>query len=173
MNSNVKKIVYIALFAALTCAATFAIKIPTPGTGGYIHPGDAIVILSGVMLGPVYGAVAAALGSAMADLLGGYIVYAPITLLVKGVIAFLCGIVYKRLGTAERTRYIAVGVGGVIDMVLVAGGYYGYEIFFYGVMGALASVPANLIQGVSGLVLALVLYPVLHAIPEFRNLKMI
>jgi len=173
MNSNVKKMVYAALFAALTCAATFAIKIPTPGTGGYIHPGDAIVILSGVMLGPVYGAVAAALGSAMADLLGGYIVYAPITLLVKGVIAFLCGIVYKRLGTAERTRYIAVGVGGVIDMVLVAGGYYCYEIFFYGVMGALASVPANLVQGVSGLVLALVLYPVLHAIPEFRNFKMV
>lgn len=39
-----------ALFAALACVATMSIRIPTPGTGGYIHPGDAIVILSGVVL---------------------------------------------------------------------------------------------------------------------------
>ena len=53
MNSNLKKIVMTALFAALACVATMSIRIPTPGTGGYIHPGDAIVILSGVVLGPV------------------------------------------------------------------------------------------------------------------------
>ena len=44
-----------ALFAALACVATMIIKIPTPGTSGYIHPGDAIVILSGAILGPVWG----------------------------------------------------------------------------------------------------------------------
>ena len=37
-----------ALFAALACVATMSIRIPTPGTGGYIHPGDAIVILAGI-----------------------------------------------------------------------------------------------------------------------------
>ncbi len=45
MNSNLKKIIMTALFAALACVATMSIRIPTPGTGGYIHPGDAIVIL--------------------------------------------------------------------------------------------------------------------------------
>ncbi|MBR5765838.1 MAG: ECF transporter S component, partial [Lachnospiraceae bacterium] len=75
-----------AMFAALTFIATYIIKIPTPGTGGYIHPGDAFVILSGVILGPVYGAAAAGIGSALADILGGYFYYAPITLLIKGVI---------------------------------------------------------------------------------------
>ena len=39
-----------ALFAALACVATMSIRIPTPGTGGYIHPGDAIVILAGIIL---------------------------------------------------------------------------------------------------------------------------
>lgn len=70
MNTNPKKLVMTALFAALACAATMSIRIPTPGTGGYIHPGDAIVILSGVILGPAYGLLAAGIGSAMADLLG-------------------------------------------------------------------------------------------------------
>ena len=69
MNSNLKKIVMTALFAALACVATMSIKIPTPGTGGYIHPGDAIVILSGVILGPVWGLLAAGTGSAMAGIL--------------------------------------------------------------------------------------------------------
>lgn len=58
-----------ALFAALACVATMSIRIPTPGTGGYIHPGDAIVILSGVVLGPGYGFLAAGIGSALSDLI--------------------------------------------------------------------------------------------------------
>ena len=62
MNKSLKKLVMAALFAALSCVATYIIKIPTPGTGGYIHPGDAIVILSGVFLGPVYGLFAGGIG---------------------------------------------------------------------------------------------------------------
>lgn len=42
MNSKstvtLKKLVMAALFAALACVATMSIKIPTPGTSGYIHP---------------------------------------------------------------------------------------------------------------------------------------
>ena len=63
-----------ALFAALACVATMSIRIPTPGTGGYIHPGDAIVILAGIILGPVYGMLAGGIGSALSDLIGGYFV---------------------------------------------------------------------------------------------------
>ena len=66
-----KKMVIAALFAALACVATMAIRIPTPGTGGYIHPGDAVVILCGIFLNPGAAFLAAGMGSAMADLLGG------------------------------------------------------------------------------------------------------
>ena len=59
MKFNTQKLVLTALFAALTCVATMIIRIPTPGTGGYIHPGDALVILSGIILGPLYGFLAA------------------------------------------------------------------------------------------------------------------
>ena len=62
MNKSLKNLVMAALFAALSCVATSIIRIPTPGTGGYIHPGDAIVILSGVFLGPVYGLFAGGIG---------------------------------------------------------------------------------------------------------------
>ena len=169
MNSNLKKIVITALFSALACVATMSVRIPTPGTNGYIHPGDAIVILSGVILGPVYGLVAGGIGSAMADLLGGYFVYVPITFAIKGLIAVLAGLIYKKLGKSSKSRYAAVVLGGITDIVLVAGGYFVCEYFLYGASAA-ASIPANIIQGVGGLIIAVVLYPVLMAVPDVKKL---
>lgn len=170
MNSNLKKIVMTALFAALSCVATMSIHIPTPGTGGYIHPGDAVVILSGVILGPVYGLLAGGIGSAMADLIGGYFIYVPITFVIKGLVALAAGLIYQKLGNSSKTRFTAVILGGVADIVLVAGGYCLCEIFLYGTSGALASVPANIIQGVGGLIISAILYPALIAIPDVRQL---
>lgn len=170
MRTNTKKLILSALFAALACVATMSIRIPTPGTGGYIHPGDAIVILSGVFLGPVYGALAAGIGSAMSDLIGGYFIYVPITLLVKALIAFLTGTVFLKLRKKGVSAYAGVAAGGVLDMILVPAGYGLCEIPLYGLAGALASVPANFVQGIGGLVIALVLFPILAAVPDFKHM---
>ena len=61
-------------------------------------------------------------------------------------------------------------LGGVGDIILVAGGYFLCEVMLYGAAAAAASVPANLIQGVSGLILGVVLYPVLLAVPDVRQI---
>lgn len=53
--------------------------------------------------------------------------------------------------------------------VLVAGGYFICEFFLYG-SSAAASIPANIIQGVGGLIISFVLYPVLMAIPDVKQL---
>lgn len=165
-----KKLVITALFAALACVATMAIRIPTPGTGGYIHPGDAVVILCGIFLNPGAAFLAAGLGSAMADLLGGYFLYVPITLAVKGLIAFLASHAFRRLSGHVKNRTAAVAICGLIDVVLVAGGYCFCESFIYGVPAAVASVPANLIQGASGLVISTALFPLLAAVPDMRQM---
>ena len=106
MNSKstvtLKKLVMAALFAALACVATMSIKIPTPGTSGYIHPGDAIVILAGVVLGPAWGFLAGGIGSAMADLLGGYFVYVPITFVIKGLVSLCSALLYRKVGRIPR-----------------------------------------------------------------------
>lgn len=172
MNSKstvtLKKLVMAALFAALACVATMSIKIPTPGTSGYIHPGDAIVILAGVVLGPAWGFLAGGIGSAMADLLGGYFVYVPITFVIKGLVSLCSALLYRKVGKNSKSRYIAVILGGVADIILVAGGYCLCEYFIYEA-GAFASVPANLVQGIGGLVLSAVLYPILIAIPDVKQ----
>ena len=171
MNTSLKKIVMAALFAALACAATMSIRIPTPGTGGYIHPGDAIVILSGVVLGPVWGLLAGGIGSALADLLGGYLTYVPITFVIKGLVALTAGLIYQKIGKTKKSRYTAVVLGGIADIILVAGGYFLSEAMMYG-MAAAASIPANIIQGISGLIISIVLYPVLIAIPDISQMAL-
>jgi uncharacterized membrane protein len=168
LKGNVKKLVFIAMMAALTCAATMVIRIPTPGTGGYIHPGDALVVLSGVLLGPLGGFLAGGLGSAMADLAAGYTLYAPFTLVIKGLIALAAAVLYRKMPGGHRT--MGVALGGVADVILVAGGYFLCDSLLYGTGGALASVPANLIQGASGLVLAVVLYRALVAVPDLKKM---
>ena len=169
MNNNLKKLILAALFAALSCVATMSIRIPTPGTGGYIHPGDAIVILSGVILGPVWGFLAGGIGSALSDLIGGYFVYVPITFMIKGLVALAAGLLYQKVGKTQKSRYAAVVLGGVADIILVAGGYFVCEYFIYGA-GAAASIPANIIKGIGGLVISCILYPILISIPNVRQM---
>ena len=149
MNKSLKNLVMAALFAALSCVATSIIRIPTPGTGGYIHPGDAIVILSGVFLGPVYGLFAGGIGSALSDFIGGYFVYVPITFVIKGLIAFIAGYIFQKAAANNHSKQLAVAFGGVADIILVAGGYFICELPMY-------------IQGVSGLIIASILYPLLN-----------
>ena len=169
MNNNLKKLILAALFAALSCVATMSIPNPTPGTGGYIHPGDAIVILSGVILGPVWGFLAGGIGSALSDLIGGYFVYVPITFVIKGLVALTSALLYHKIGKTQKSRYVAVVLGGIADIILVAGGYFVCEYFIYGA-GAAASIPANIIQGVGGLVISCILYPILISIPNVRQM---
>ena len=74
MTGN-KKLIYAALFAALCCVITMYPKFPT--LFGYIHAGDALVLLAAYVLGPLWGSLAAALGSSLADLMAGYVQYFP------------------------------------------------------------------------------------------------
>ena len=106
--------------------------------------------------------LAAGIGSCMADLLGGYFIYVPITFAIKGLVAFSASHVCRSLRARGINPYAAVAGCGVIDIVLVAGGYCMCEVFLYGLGAALASVPSNIIQGISGLIISSALYPVLQ-----------
>ena len=81
-----RMVVMSAMLASLTCVATMIIKIPTP-LHGYANLGDCIVLLSAFLMPVSYGFCAAAIGSALADVLSGYAMYAPATFIIKGLMA--------------------------------------------------------------------------------------
>ena len=155
MHSKIKKIVIAALMASLVCVATMIIKIPSP-LKGYINLGDCIVLLAGWMLSPGYGFLAAGLGSALADLFSGYVVYAPATFLIKGsmaLVAYACfKLMHKKIG--KLASYI---VGGVLAEMLMVSGYFVFEGILYGFIPSLVNIPANGVQGIAGVVIGTIM----------------
>lgn len=166
-DNTTKKIVFAALLAALACVATMIIKIPTP-LGGYIHAGDAVVVLAGFLLGPVWGALAAGLGSALADVISGYVVYAPGTFVIKAVVALLAGWI---IGTKLiKNEFAKALVAGIIGGVVMVGSYMLYEAVFMGFgVGAAANIPMNCIQGAFGAVAGAALYIALSKTNYFNK----
>lgn len=153
-NEKLKKLVLAALFAAIACVATVVIVIPIPATNGYLNPGDAVVLFGAFALGPVWGAAAGGIGTAMADLLLGYAAYVPGTLVIKGVMAFLAGALYRGLHT-RLGRVKEALLGGIAGECVMVLGYFLYESILLGYgMAALAAVPANALQGLVGMVTA-------------------
>ena len=154
-NNTTHRIVIAALLAALTCVATMLIKIPSP-LKGYLNLGDGIVLLCGWLLSPVYGFLAAGIGSSLADLFAGYAVYVPATFLIKGlmpVIAYyIFEMLHKRIGSVSAK--ILAGILAEIAMVL---GYYVFEGVLYGFVESLVNIPANAVQGIAGIILGTVL----------------
>ncbi len=155
-NNRVRKICVAAMFAAI-CAAATMIHVPISATGGYMNLGDVIVLLSGWLLGPVYGFAAAGIGSALTDLFLGYTTYVPVTFIVKGLMAVAAFFIYKAFG---KDNFAARAVSALVAEIIMVGGYYLCESTFlgYGFIGALGSIPGNTIQAVGGLVIACAIY---------------
>ena len=154
-----RKIVQSALIAALCCVATLVIQIPSP-MNGYVNLGDVFVLLSGFLLSPIYGGAAAGVGSMLADLISGYGIYAPATLVIKFLMAFCVALIMKRKNNAA-TRVLS----GVIAELIMIVGYFGFACLLMGEgFGAVASIPGNAVQGVVGILVACILYPLLKKI---------
>ena len=153
-----QKILIAALLAALTCVATMIIKIPSP-LKGYLNLGDCVVLLAGWMLSPVYGFLAAGLGSALADLFSGYVVYAPATFVIKGLMALVAFYGFKLLHNkiGNLPSRIITGIFAEVVMIL---GYFIFEGFLYGFSPSIVNIPANGVQGAAGIILGCILIKV-------------
>ena len=93
-----KKIVFAALMAALTVVGSgLRIKVPAgiAGTSAF-HLGNIMCALSGILLGPGLGGLAAGLGSAIYDMFDPvYIAECWLTFLMKGTYGVVAGLVFR------------------------------------------------------------------------------
>ena len=159
-NLSVKKLTLAGVMAALVFVMTYVPKVPVPVTGGYVHLGDGAIFLSVLLLGPL-GIPAAAIGSGLSDILGGYMVYVLPTMVIKGLVALIAWKIWK-----EGSWLRAVIAFVLAEAVMVAG-YFAFEAVMYGPAAAWAAVGPNCIQGIAGVALGLVchgLYPRLKRI---------
>lgn len=155
MKSRTKKITMAAILAVLVCIATMIIKIPSP-LKGYINLGDCVVLLSGWILPLPYGFLAAGLGSALADVFSGYIIYAPATFVIKGLMAVVAYCVFKGAGL-KLNKIISRIVSAVLAEIVMVLGYYIFEGFMYGFIPSAVNIVPNAVQGIAGIIIGAIL----------------
>lgn len=160
---SLKRSIVAALMTALCFVATYAVPIPTPN-GGYIHAGDAFVLLSGILVGPLLGFLAAGIGSALADMAAGFSIFIPATFLIKGAMAALvAALPFKN----KRTIWLSFVLAEVI--MLLGYAWFDYIAISKTLAGAWMTIPMNLIQAAGGVALAYFLYIALDRVGVWKK----
>jgi uncharacterized membrane protein len=169
-RNAVKKIVLTGLMIALTFLTTYVTRIPGPVPPGYINFGDVVILLAALLIGRDQGMIAGAVGSAIADIAVGGFIFAPITLVVKGLEGYVAGLIAEQAGFEKKSevKNIAALIAGSLIMVA---GYFLAELYIlrifdssFGFAAAYSELPLNLIQGGVSSVVAYVLFKALDGI---------
>lgn len=165
MHTTTKKLTFAAIMAALTFIATRFTQFPI-GALGYVHAGDAVVLLCAFIPGGGYGVAAAGIGSMLADLTSGYAIYALPTLIIK---ALMCLCV---LGIADKEKPLSwrTVLGMVLGCIVMMLGYFVFDYFFMGYreLAVLQMIFASWTQALFGCIAA---YLLLIALVKAKALK--
>ena len=151
MKKNYTKLMCISgIFSALVFVITAYLHIPT--YNGYVHCGDGVIFIAACILPMPYSIVVGVLGAMLADLLTGFAVWAPGSMIIKGLLALLFTCQSNKIIT--KRNLIMLLPAALISAV----GYYLYEALITGSFVApLAGIPASLVQAVASSIVYVVL----------------
>jgi uncharacterized membrane protein len=143
--SAAREVTLNGLLIALVFVSTYLIQIRLPVSlnGGLVHMGNVALFTVALVFGKRRGAIAGAFGMGLFDLVSGWVVWAPFTFVVRGVMGYLIG----RLAEGSSKVWWKAPVAIVIGGIWMLGGYYVTEGILYGNWVApLTSIPGNLTQ---------------------------
>lgn len=123
VQQETKTLTKMAILVALIFIATYAIKVPS--LHGYTHAGDSMIFLTVLLLGPKKGALAAGLGAALSDFVGGYIHWIVPTFFIKYGMALIMGLIVNKVFPKLKFGWlIGALIGGIFQVI-------GYSIFHF------------------------------------------
>jgi len=165
---DAKTIAVLAVLIALVTVFTLAVRVPIPATEGYINFSDVAIYFSAFAFGPWVGLIAGGVGTALADVVGGYASFAPLTFFAHGLEGLVAGYIGGR--TNSLPRMLMGWAAGTVVMMTI---YFLGEVFIMG-MGmpaATAELPFNLVQNIAGGLIGIPLvYAVRRAYPPINQL---
>jgi len=143
---NSKEIAAMGVFTAFVAAATMVVSAYVAATGGYFNVGEIMVYTSAILMGPFVGSFAGGVGSMLADVSLGYTVFAPGTLVIKGIEGFIVGYLAQyRFKPAPKNRLIALSIfAGLILALLV---WWGGTEYFTGSLEFTIGIAPSTITG--------------------------
>ena len=151
-SATVRHLVFTALLTALTLIFGRFFLIPLPWTHGNINLCDVGIFIGAMLLGPWAGGFIGGFGAMFLDLISGFAQYAPFSFISHGLEGIVAGLVFKYVrGKWGRISGVAAGT-----IVMVVGYFFSDAILYTWATGAAGIFP-NLIQGIVGSVIALLI----------------
>lgn len=146
MEKNIKtrQVVFGALFIAMVfvCTAFVNVRLPIAANGGLVHLGNVPLFFIAIWYGRRYGALAGGIGMALFDVMSGWALWAPFTLVIVGLMGYVVGAICEKNCTMGRIT-LALLAACLIKIT----GYYVAEAIIYGNwLAPVASIPGNLVQ---------------------------
>ena len=127
------------IFSALVFVITAYLHIPT--YNGYVHCGDGFIFIAACILPMPYSIIVGVLGAMLADLLTGFVIWAPGSMIIKALLAILFTCKSDKIIT--KRNLVMLLPAALISAV----GYYLYEALITGsFIASLAGIPATLVQ---------------------------
>ena len=159
-QSTVLFLTVTALFIALTYLFTafINVRLPIAANGGLIHLGNVPLFIGAVIFGKKTGMLAGGIGMGLFDLLSGWTLWAPFTLVIVGLMGYVVGRMTEKESHQNYFWYVAsIAAACIIKIV----GYYLAEVIIYGnLLAPAASIPGNLVQiAVAAVIVLIVIGP--------------
>lgn len=144
------------------------IRLPIAANGGLVHLGTAMLFIASILFGPKKGALAGAIGMGLFDLIGGWVLWAPITIVARGLQGYIVGKISWLNG--QKGNSLALNLTGtIISIPFMIAVYYIGESFLYGNwITPLASIPGDLLQNVLGIIIAIPICIALKKVSYFK-----
>ena len=139
------------MFAAMIFGLTM-LHVPI-GAGGYIHVGDAVIYVTAMLMGGLWAFISAAIGAACADIVSGFAVYAVPSAIIKILIAVPFVLISKK---QSKLLSVRSAIFTIISGVITVLGYFAADLILYR-EGAIADLPANIIQAAGSAVVFIVI----------------
>ena len=162
-----------SMLVALVFVATvfINIRLPIAANGGLVHLGTAMLFIASILFGPKKGAIAGAVGMGLFDLVGGWLVWAPITIIARGIQGYIVGKIAWSKG--RKGDSIALNITATIVSIpfMVAVYYIGEAIMFSSWIVPLASIPGDLVQNALGIIIAIPVCIFLNKVPYIAKMK--
>lgn len=155
-GSRTHELVICSLLTSLVFIATrfLNIRLPISVNGGLIHLGNTMLFMSAIVFGKNKGAIAGAFGMGLFDILSGWVLWAPFTFIIRGLMGYITGsIAYRNNRNGESLLYNLMGI--LAASIFMIAGYYITEVILYGnLLAPITSIPGNVIQLLVGAVVA-------------------
>ena len=168
-SSRVKSLAITAICLVLVYVFTSVvnIRLPFAPNGGLVHLGNVPLFVAAILFGKRTGMIAGGIGMGLFDLLSGWTLWAPFTLVIVGCLGFVVGAITEK---RKNMGFIILALIAACAIKIV--GYYFAEVVIYGNwVVPFTSIPGNLIQiGVAAVITLIIIKP-LQAAAEHTILK--